>query len=72
MRKLRHKQSLAKAYEFNRMGADRVQVFFSKREAVSKRVPPFDLWHFSHHVDGRKGVEDMKQITGWTETPALQ
>lgn len=70
-----HKQRLAKVYEFNPMGADRVQVFFSKREAVSSSShppPPFDLWHFSHHVNGRKEVQDMKQITGWAEAPALQ
>lgn len=67
-----HKQRLAKVYEFNPMGADRVQVFFSKREAVSSSFPPFDLWHFSHHVNGRKEVQDMKQITGWAEAPALQ
>lgn len=41
-------------------------------EGWQQLIPHCDLWHFLHHVNGCKQVQNMKKITGQTETLALK
>lgn len=54
------------------LGAGHIQVCFSHWEAMSSSFHTSTFATFHTIWMGKKQVQDMKQITGWPKTPALQ
>lgn len=54
------------------LGAGHFQVCFFNWEAISSSFHTSTFATFHTIWMGKKQVQDMKQITGWTKTPALQ